>query len=79
MSQSEPLSPQEPLPPRRATIFQIFRAILWGLLGVRQQKGYDDDIASITPMQAVVAALVGAAMFIATILTLVTLAIKYLS
>ena len=78
MNQSEPLSPQEPLPHKRATIFQIFRAISWSLLGVRQQKSYEDDVASITPIQAVIAALVGAAMFITTVLILVTLAISYL-
>ena len=78
MSQSEPSSPQEPLPPKRATIFQIFRAISWSLLGVRLQKSYEDDVASITPIQAVIAALVGAAMFITTVLILVTLAISYL-
>ena len=79
MNQSEPLSPQTRSLPKRATIFQIFRAISWSLLGVRQQKGYEDDVASITPIQAVIAALVGAAMFITTVLILVTLAIKYLS
>ncbi len=79
MSQSEPLSPQEPLPRKRATIFQIFKAISWSMLGVRQQKGYENDVASITPVQAVIAGLVGGAMFIVTVLILVTLAIKYLS
>ncbi|HLD09090.1 MAG TPA: DUF2970 domain-containing protein [Methylophilaceae bacterium] len=79
MSQSEPLSPQEPSSPKRATIFQIFKAISWSMLGVRQQKAYENDVASITLVQAVIAALVGAAMFIATVLILVTLAIKYLS
>jgi hypothetical protein len=79
MSQSEPLSTQEPLPPKRASLFQIFKAISWSMLGVRQQKGYENDVASITPLQAVIAGLVGGLMFIATVLILVTLAIKYLS
>lgn len=78
MSQSEPLSPQPPLPPKRATAFQVTKAMLWGFLGVRKLQSYEDDVASITVKQAIIGALVGAAMFIATVLILVNLAIRYL-
>lgn len=79
MSQSEPLSPQQPLPPKRATAFQVTKAMLWGFLGVRKLQSYEDDVASITPKQAIIGALVGAAVFIATVLILVKLAMRYLS
>jgi hypothetical protein len=45
---------------------------------VRQQKGYEDDTSKITLKQAVIAGLIGGLVFVATILTLVTLAIKYM-
>jgi hypothetical protein len=74
MSQSESLSQQ----PKKASLFQIAKAVAWSLLGVRKMQSYESDIASITPVQAVIAALVGLALFIATILTLVTLATSHL-
>ncbi len=51
---------------------------MWSMLGVRQQKGYEDDTAKITLKQAVIAGIIGGFVFVATILTLVTLAIKYM-
>lgn len=79
MSQSEPLLSQKLSPPKRASLFQIFKAMLWSMLGIRQLKGYENDTANITPMQAVLAALVGLVMFVVTVMTLVHFAIKYLS
>jgi len=79
MSQSEPLSPQEPLPPKLATAFQVTKAILWSLLGVRKLKDYEEDVASLTPVQAGIAALLGLVIFISAVLILVTLAMRYLS
>jgi Protein of unknown function (DUF2970) len=65
-------------PKDSASFFQIMRAVLWSMLGVRQQKGYEDDTSKITLKQAVIAGLIGGLVFVATILTLVTLAIKYM-
>ena len=67
------------LPKQKASFLQIMRAVLWSMLGVRQQKGYEDDTAKITLKQAVVAGVIGGIVFVFTILTLVTLAIKYMS
>ena len=66
-------------PKQKASLFQVVRAVLWSMLGVRQQKGYEDDAAKITLKQAVIAGIIGGFVFVATILTLVTLAIKYMS
>jgi hypothetical protein len=76
MSQPE-FSPTQQ--PQKASLFKIAKAIGWSLLGVRKMQSYESDIASITPVQAVIAALVGLALFIASILTLVTLATKHLA
>lgn len=64
---------------QKASFFQVMKAVLWSMLGVRQQKGYEDDTAKITLKQAVIAGIIGGMVFVATILTLVTLAIKYMS
>lgn len=66
-------------PKQKASLFQVVKAVLWSMLGVRQQKGYEDDAAKITLKQAVIAGIIGGFVFVATILTLVTLAIKYMS
>jgi hypothetical protein len=63
---------------QKASLFQVVKAVMWSMLGVRQQKGYEDDTAKITLKQAVIAGIIGGFVFVATILTLVTLAIKYM-
>ena len=62
-----------------ASLFQVIRAVLWSMLGVRGQKGYEDDMSKIKPSQAIIAGIIGTVIFILTVLTLVNLAIKYLS
>ena len=62
-----------------ASFFQILKAVLWGMLGVRGQKGYEDDISKITLKQVVIASIIGAVFFVFTVLTLVQLAIKNMS
>ena len=62
-----------------ASFFQILKAVLWSMIGVRGQKGYENDIAKITLKQAVIAGIIGAVFFVFTVLTLVQLAIKYIS
>lgn len=49
------------------------------MLGVRQQKGYEDDTAKITLKQAVIAGLLGGVFFVISMLTVVSLVIKYAS
>lgn len=63
----------------KAPPFQILRAVLWSMLGVRKMQGYEDDIAKISLKQAVVAGIIGGVIFVLTMLTMVYLAIKYLS
>ena len=62
-----------------ASFFQILKAVLWSMIGVRGQKGYEDDISKITLKQAVIAGIIGAVIFVLTVLTLVQLAIKNVS
>lgn len=62
-----------------ASMFQVIKAVLWSMIGVRGQKGYEDDVTKITPKQAIIAGIIGAAIFVLTVLTFVNLAIAYLS
>ncbi len=56
---------------KKASFFQITKAVLWSLLGVRQQKGYEDDTSKITLKQAVVAGLIGGFIFVCSMLLFV--------
>ena len=66
-------------PKANATFFQVVKAVLWSMLGVRQQKGYEDDTAKITLKQAVIAGLIGGVVFVVSMLTFVHFVIKFAS
>jgi Protein of unknown function (DUF2970) len=64
---------------QKASIFQIVRAVMWSMLGVRQQKGYEDDTAKITLKQAVIAGLIGGFIFVVSMITFVHFIIGQMS
>ena len=55
----------------KATPAQAAKAVFWAFLGVRKQKDYDADAVSLTPAQAIIAGIIGAALLIAGLLLLV--------
>lgn len=57
--------------PRRATALQAGKAVFWAFFGVRKGMDHDADAVSITPLQAVVAGLIGAALFVLSLVLLV--------
>lgn len=61
-----------------ASMLQVIKAVLWSMIGVRGQKGYEDDVAKITLKQIVIAGIIGAIMFVFTVISLVMLATKYM-
>ncbi|MDG1074778.1 MAG: DUF2970 domain-containing protein [Methylophilaceae bacterium] len=63
----------------KASIFQVTKMVLWTMIGIRAQKGYEDDIAKITPEQAIIAGIIGAIIFVFSVISLVNLAINQLS
>lgn len=63
----------------KASLFQLVKMVLWTMIGVRGQKGYENDIAKIKPKQAIIAGIIGAIIFVLTVLTFVNLAINNLS
>lgn len=63
----------------KASPLEVLKAILWSMLGVRQQKGYADDVAKITLKQAIIGGLIGGLIFVASMATLVMFAIKFLA
>ena len=76
MNQTEPAQAS---PKANASFFQVMKAVLWSLLGVRQQKGYEEDAAKITLKQAVIAGLIGGLIFVVSMLTFVYFIIGQMS
>jgi DUF2970 family protein len=62
-------------PARKAGFLQIALAVFWGFFGVRKRRNLDRDMASIKPQHVVVAGLIGALLFIATLILIVRLVI----
>ena len=55
----------------RASGAQVMKAVMWSFIGIRKRAGFDSDAAKIKPLQAIVAGIVGAAVFVAVLVTLV--------
>lgn len=60
-----------PEPAPKATFFQAARAVFWSFFGVRKRTDYDRDALRLTLGQVVAAGVVGAVLFIATLLGVV--------
>ena len=55
--------------PRRATPLQAAKAVFWAFFGVRRAK--DHVSVRLTPLQIIVAGVIGAALFVLTIVSIV--------
>lgn len=49
---------------RRLKFRQTIKAVAWGFFGVRKNKGYDTDIATINPIYLIVAGIIAAIVFV---------------
>ena len=57
--------------PPRATPLQVARAVFWSFLGIRKRAAYEKDAVSLTLPQVVVAGIIGAIIFVLSLVTLV--------
>ncbi len=61
-----------PLPAeRKASAAQVARAVFWSFIGIRKSAGHENDVATIKPAQVIVAGLIGAALFVMSLVFLV--------
>jgi len=49
---------------RRLKFGQTIKAVAWGFFGVRKNKGYDTDIATINPIYLILAGIIAAIIFV---------------
>lgn len=58
---------------RKASAAEVAKAVFWSFFGVRKKKDYDSDSASISPVQVIVAGIIGGILFVLTLLLVVKL------
>ena len=61
---------------RKAGPLVVAKAVFWSFLGIRRRAEHESDIVRITPVQAIVAGLVGAALFVGVLVLVVRLVIS---
>jgi len=62
--------------PRKAGPLQVAKAVFWSFLGIRRRAEHEADLRRLTPVQVIVAGLIGAVLFIATLVVVVRLVIS---
>ncbi len=58
--------------PRKATPLQVVKAVLSAFIGIRKGAAHERDIATITPVQVIVVGIIAAAVFVLSVILLVT-------
>ena len=58
--------------------FHAALAVFWSFFGIRKRRDYDADAESLKPAQVIIAGLIGAAVFVASMLLLVYVATRFL-
>jgi len=62
--------------PKRAGPLAVAKAVFWSFLGIRRRAEHEADAVRLTPAQVIVAGLIGAALFVGTLVLIVRLVIS---
>jgi len=57
--------------PVKATPLQVAKAVLSAFIGIRKGAAHERDAVTITPLQAIVAGIIGAVIFVLSLILLV--------
>ena len=57
--------------PVKATPLQVAKAVFWSFFGIRRRADYEKDAVTLTPVQVIVAGIIGAIIFVLSLVTLV--------
>ncbi len=69
---TDPVDPPEESPTdRKANFGQTFRAVAWSFLGIRRSADHEQDVKKLNPIHVVIAAVLGAAVFVVFLVVLV--------
>ena len=62
--------------PKRAGPLQVAKTVFWSFFGIRRRAEHEADVRRLTPAQVIVAGLIGAALFVATLIVIVRFVIS---
>ena len=72
LAMTTPDEPQEESPTaRKANFGQTFRAVAWSFLGIRRSADHEQDVKKLNPIHVVIAAVLGAAIFVVFLVVVV--------
>jgi hypothetical protein len=73
LAMTAPVDPREDVSPtaRKANFGQTFRAVAWSFLGIRRSADHEQDVKKLNPIHVVIAAVLGAAVFVVFLVVLV--------
>jgi hypothetical protein len=57
--------------PRKATPFQVVKTVFWSFLGIRKRAAHERDAVTLTLLQVVIAGIIGAVIFVLSLVMLV--------
>ncbi len=73
-----PVDPHEEPPiARKARFGQTVRAVAWSFFGIRKSADHEQDVKNLNPIHVVIAAVLGAAVFVVFLVVLVRFAIGF--
>lgn len=56
---------------RKASFGATMKAVFWSFFGVRKRRDYESDAQQLNPVHVIIAGIIGAAIFVATLLLIV--------
>ncbi|HEX7985831.1 MAG TPA: DUF2970 domain-containing protein [Duganella sp.] len=62
-------------PDKKASFLYSLKAVFWSFFGLRRKSDFDTDSAKLNPLHIVIAALIGVAVFIGLLITVVKLVV----
>lgn len=65
------MADQRPGKPGKASLLRVFKTVFWSFFGVRRQADNLADLANITLVQVIIAGIIGAVIFVTTLVLLV--------
>ncbi len=60
---------------RKASFGATMKAVFWSFFGIRKKSDYEKDAAQLNPVHVVIAGVIGALIFIATLIMIVKMVV----
>jgi hypothetical protein len=73
---AKPADPGDERQSTRASPLRILKTVFWSFFGVRRHSDNQNDFTGVTPVQIIVAGVIGAVIFVATLVMLVRFIVK---